>query len=190
MSSVAVGVKKIGVDLFQHPERFRQFLGGIYVLVVAVLGQPTLPLLIAGTAVVVFGSVFRMWASGHIKKNRVLATDGPYGFVRHPLYVGNLAVLLGFAIVSGLWWAGPLLILMVAALYPPAIRYEDDKLHRLFGEDWERWRARTRALIPRLTPYSKGSGGWSFGQSLRVNGEPLIVLFLVALLVLLYTRLP
>jgi len=32
----------------------------------------------------------------------VLTTTGPYGYVRHPLYVGNHLITLGFCLASGL----------------------------------------------------------------------------------------
>jgi protein-S-isoprenylcysteine O-methyltransferase Ste14 len=122
----------------------------------------------------------RLWSSGHIKKNKALATDGPYAFVRHPLYVGNITLGFGFALASGLWWSLPLLILMLLAFYPHAIHREDENLHRMFKKDWEQWRKETPALIPRLSRYRDAQGGrWSFMQSLRQNGEPLIALFLL-----------
>jgi protein-S-isoprenylcysteine O-methyltransferase Ste14 len=140
-----------------------------------------------GAALVVLGVVVRLWASGHIMKNRELATGGPYAYVRHPLYVGNILLGVGFCIASGLWWSLPLFLAIMLIFYPKTIETEDGKLHRTFGADWEQWRARTRALIPRLTPYPKASaGGWSFKQSMKKNGEPLIALFLLACLYYLY----
>lgn len=76
--------------------------------------------------------------------------------------------------------------------YPPTIQYEDNKLHNLFGEDWERWSKVTKALIPSLKPFSatavekEEKGSWSFSKSLRTNGEPIIVAYLVFWLVWLY----
>jgi hypothetical protein len=83
-----------------------------------------------------------------------------------------------------------LYLLILITFYPPAIRREDDKLHRLFGKDWEIWHSKTRALIPRLKPLRIDlRGDWSFWQSLRQNGEPLIALFLLFCLYYLYLRL-
>ncbi len=187
---MAFGLQRFLGDIRHHRERFRQFLGVAFIVLATVVGQPRFSLYMAGAAFVTIGAVIRLWASGHVKKNKVLATTGPYAYVRHPLYVGNLALLVGFALASSLWWTMLLMIGFLLAFYPPAIRYEEEKLRRKFQEEWERWRARTHALLPRLTPYQAGQrGDWSFRQSLRENGEPIIALFLLFCLYVLYTKL-
>lgn len=187
---IVIGLQRFLHDIRYHRERFRQFLGIAFVILVSAVGEPKEMFFVAGVALVILGIAARLWASGHIKKNKVLATDGPYAYVRHPLYVGNLTLGCGFALASGLWWSLPLLIGILLAFYPPAIRREDEKLHRRFKEEWEQWRKGTRALIPRLTPYQPTQrGSWSFRQSLRHNGEPIIALFLLFWLYFLYLQL-
>lgn len=183
-----LGLPRLLRDLRDHRERFRQALGIAFVFVVAAAASTTQLLFFAGLPLVVLGTIIRLWASGHVKKDKELATDGPYAFVRHPLYVGNILTGLGFCIASGLWWSYPVFLLFLLLFYPPAIRQEDAKLHRLFTEQWEPWRENVRALIPRLTPYRGrgGGGGWSFYQSLRQNGEPVIAVILAGLMVLIW----
>jgi protein-S-isoprenylcysteine O-methyltransferase Ste14 len=174
------GLKKFFHDIRHRRERFRQFVGIAFVVLVSATGQPERPLFFVGAVLACLGIAMRLWSSGHIKKNKVLATDGPYAYVRHPIYVGNITLGFGFSIASGLWWSLPLLILILLAFYPHAIRKEDEKLHRAFGEEWERWQKNTRALIPRLVSHGPAQrGNWSFIQSLRQNGEPIIDLFLL-----------
>jgi len=171
----------------RYHEASRQLFAILFVVLVSVLGEPDLILYVAGIPLIFLGIVVRMWASGHVKKNKKLATDGPYAYVRHPLYVGNILLLVGFSISSGLWWSFLLMAFLLYLYYPPTIKYEDTKLHKLFGEDWERWRAVTWALVPSLKPYpSEEKGGWSFSQSMRDNGEPIIVAFLIFWLVYLF----
>jgi protein-S-isoprenylcysteine O-methyltransferase Ste14 len=186
----ATGLKRFFYKIRYRRERYRQFIGIVYIILVSAVGDPKPVFWMAGSASVLLGVAVRMWASGHIKKDRVLATDGPYAYVRHPLYVGNILLGIGFSLASGLWWSLPLYVLILIIFYPPAIRREDDKLHRLFEKDWEIWRSKTRALIPRFKPLRIDlRGGWSFWQSLRQNGEPLIALFLLFCLYYLYLRL-
>jgi protein-S-isoprenylcysteine O-methyltransferase Ste14 len=174
------GLKKFLHDIRHRRDRFRQFIGISFVILVSATGQPEKPLFFIGAFLACLGIAIRLWSSGHIKKNKVLATDGPYAYVRHPIYVGNITLGIGFSIASGLWWGLPLLILILLVFYPHAIGKEDEKLHRAFGEEWEQWQKNTRALIPRFVSHGQArSGSWSFMQSLRQNGEPIIALFLL-----------
>lgn len=178
--AMTFGLERFLHDIRHHRERFRQFTGISFVILVSVTGEPKGLLFFLGGVLAFLGIAVRLWSSGHIKKNKALATDGPYAFVRHPLYVGNITLGFGFALASGLWWGLPLLIVILLVFYPHAIRQEDENLHRMFKKDWEQWRKRTWALIPRLTSYRSAQGGrWSFMQSLRQNGEPIIALFLL-----------
>jgi len=178
--AIAFGVQRFFHDIRYHRERYRQFIGISFVILISVVGEPKELLFFTGLAFVFLGIAVRLWSSGHIKKNKALATDGPYAFVRHPLYVGNITLGFGFALASSLWWSLPLLILILLIFYPQAIRREDENLHRMFKKDWEQWHKRTPALIPRLSHYRDAqAGSWSFMQSLRQNGEPIIALFLL-----------
>lgn len=182
------GAPRVIRELRYH-EFSRQFIGIVLIPLFAVLGRPTPLTFWIGVVLVVLGTAVRVWASGVIFKNEVLATSGPYAYVRHPLYVGNILTLAGFAIASALWWAPPLVLAFLLFYYPPAIEYEDRKLHRLFGDQWSEWSAAVRALLPRSTPYRSGqSAQWSFRQSLRGNLEPVIALFLAACATWLFTK--
>ena len=185
----AHGLNKLIRPLRYH-EASRQWFAVLFVLLVSLLGQPTKEMLIAGGVVALVGTLIRLWASGHVKKNKVLATDGPYAYVRHPLYVGNILILIGFSMASMLWWAFPLMIFLIYFYYPPAISYEDGKLRKLFGEQWEAWSKDIHALIPTFSNKAgSASSDWSFKQSLFQNLEPVIVLYLIWCIYMLYAKL-
>jgi protein-S-isoprenylcysteine O-methyltransferase Ste14 len=44
------------------------------------------------------------------KENPELVTDGPYSYVRHPIYGGILLAMLGTAIGAGAFWVVPLVL--------------------------------------------------------------------------------
>ncbi len=180
------GIAKLVLRLRYH-ESSRQWFAVLFVLLVSLLGHTTPLLFVVGTTIAAFGAAIRLWASGHVKKNRVLATDGPYAYVRHPLYVGNILLLAGFSVASGLWWSYLLMAFLLWFYYPPAISYEDNKLRNLFGEQWEAWSRDIHALIPSFRNRAGStSSEWSFKQSLMQNGEPVIVAYLIGCLYLLY----
>jgi hypothetical protein len=114
--AIAFGVQRFLHDVRHHRERYRQFIGISFVILVSVVGEPKGLLFFSGVVLVFLGIAARLWASGHIKKNKALATDGPYAYVRHPLYVGNITLGFGFALASSLWWSLPLLILILLSI--------------------------------------------------------------------------
>jgi len=183
----ATGIHKLIRSLRYH-EASRQWFAILFVLLVSWLGDTYLTLLYAGAAVAAVGELIRMWASGHVKKNKELATDGPYAYVRHPLYVGNILILVGYSLASNMWWSFVLMAFLLWFYYPPAISYEDSKLKKIFAEQWIEWSQNIHALIPTFSSKSvSASSNWSFKQSLMKNGEPLIAIYLLACLYLLYT---
>jgi protein-S-isoprenylcysteine O-methyltransferase Ste14 len=172
----------------RYSEFFRQTIGLLLMPVMALLSSPNLTGFMVGAALALIGTIVRVYASGFIIKNKQLATDGPYSLVRHPLYTGNLLLLIGFTFASGQWWA-----LIVSAgfwwfYYPAAIEYEDRKLRGIFGGEWEQWSQSVPAVIPASLRF-RGGGGWSFQTSMMQNYEPVIVLFTLVWLGLMWVRL-
>ncbi|MEZ5565504.1 MAG: isoprenylcysteine carboxylmethyltransferase family protein [Gammaproteobacteria bacterium] len=160
----------------RHQEAMRQGLGLALMPIFAWVSTPVPALFVAGAALVALGCLVRIYASGYIVKNKALATDGPYSLVRHPLYTGNLLVLVGFTLACGQWWAPIISILFWWFYYPTAISYEDRKLHRIFGDAWEQWSHTVPAVIPRrLLP--TGPASWSLLTSVRQNAEPIVIVF-------------
>jgi protein-S-isoprenylcysteine O-methyltransferase Ste14 len=78
------GIAKLVLKLRYH-ESSRQWFAVLFVLLVSLLGETTQGLFIAGTVIAAVGAAIRLWASGHVKKNKVLATDGPYAYGQHPV---------------------------------------------------------------------------------------------------------
>lgn len=86
-----------------------------------------------------------------VQKEHALETGGPYGFVRHPGYLGALLACLGGSLAFGSGFALPVPVLMLVAQLA-RVRREERVLAEAFGEEWTRYAARTGALLPRLIP--------------------------------------
>ncbi len=128
-----------------------------------------------GAIVAASGVTFRLWAAGYLRKDDELAQDGPYALVRHPLYVGNFLIIGGYLLAAQVTWLIPAAVVFAILYYPPAIHKEDAKLRRKFPEQWASWATRAPALIPTATPSRPFHlTNWSFQQSLKANGEPII----------------
>ena len=176
-------------DRIRYKEIYRQALGLILVAVCAVFAAPGQPRILIGLLIALAGQLFRIYAAGTIFKNQQLASDGAYSLVRHPLYLGNILILGGFSLAGGNLWVALAVLLFFLVWYPAAIRYEDAKLERIFGDDWRQWSQGTNAVLPNRFNWSKLTAPqWNARQSLLRNGELIITVYLVACAVGLWIK--
>jgi protein-S-isoprenylcysteine O-methyltransferase Ste14 len=111
-----------------------------------------------GLAVALAGLLLRGWAAGYLEKGKRLAQDGPYAWVRHPLYAGSFLMALGFCVAgtgagripSAVLW-GVFLFLFVW-IYPRRIKQEEESLEKYFGDAWRAFTAGNRRFLPRCSP--------------------------------------
>ena len=135
-------------------------------------------------SLILLGLATRMYASGFVLKNKELSTTGPYAFVRHPLYTGNIMILIGLCLINGFFWSFVTAFIFLWFYYPTAIEYEDRKLKSLFPDTWEEWASMTPALMPKMDLNGKifsrlDLRSWSLKKSLVANYEPAIVVYVL-----------
>jgi len=173
----------------RRPHAIRQIVGIFFLILLTLIGRPaSTGSVLTGLLLSVAGIAVRFWAGGYVKKDRELATTGPYSFVRNPLYVGNVLIAVGFCLLSGYFlYAFAFFIFLYLWLYIPTIRREEQTLHKLFGDEFLDYKENVRAMWPRSTPYQTGSGEWSGRQWVK-NGEHIVNGGLVIALLILIAR--
>ena len=107
-------------------------------------------LVAAGLAVVVLVTTQNHYASTvvRVEAGQSVVSTGVYGLVRHPMYTGNVIMLVGIPLALGSYWA---LLLVVPGLIVLASRIRDEEMllrHELVG-----YREYTREVRYRLVPY-------------------------------------
>jgi protein-S-isoprenylcysteine O-methyltransferase Ste14 len=166
-------------DRLRFNEILRQGIGLLLVAVCAYFAKLDSGLVSIGLGLAVAGQIFRIYAAGFIHKNKQLATTGPYALVRHPLYLGNFLIMVGFTIAAANLYVALAVIVFWLVWYPAAISYEDTKLERIFEDEWRAWSKNIRAVIPgRFRWADLKAEGWDTYQSLIRNGELPITLYL------------
>jgi protein-S-isoprenylcysteine O-methyltransferase Ste14 len=101
----------------------------------------------------ILGTAWAVWSLRALDRNvsvlaqaRGLADRGPYRWVRHPLYVGELVSTLGIAIAANSLLAVALWLVMCGLQAYRALREEQVLLAALPG--YRDYRSRTAALLP------------------------------------------
>src|SRR5262245_15195672 len=142
------------------------------------VGDPLVPI---SVLLIVAGLAVRTWAAGTLRKQRELATSGPYAWIRHPLYFGSFLMMVGFGTLVQdpitLWVvAGP-----VAWLYWQAVKSEERQIAKLFPAEWPHYAAAVPRFIPRRLAWPQFAD-WSLAQWRR-NSEYQAILGSVATLI-------
>ena len=105
----------------------------------------------------VAGLFFAVWAREHlggnwsqavtIKEGHELITTGPYAVVRHPIYTGMLAGLLGTAIALS-QVRGFMAFVIFFVMFWLKLRKEEQWMRSQFGETYATYAHQTAALVP------------------------------------------
>jgi protein-S-isoprenylcysteine O-methyltransferase Ste14 len=112
-----------------------------------------------GAAVMVAGLLLAVWAREYlggnwssevtIKQGHELITTGPYAVVRHPIYTGILAGLLGTAIALS-QVRGFIAFLLIFLMLWRKLRMEEQWMRSQFGETYATYARQTAVLVPYL----------------------------------------
>jgi protein-S-isoprenylcysteine O-methyltransferase Ste14 len=113
----------------------------------------------AGYALLIAGMLFAGWArlflggnwssSVTLKQDHTLVQSGPYRIVRHPIYTGLLAALLGTAIALGelRCFLG---VLLAGIAWKIKSVSEESLMVEQFGDQYARYREQVKGLVPYL----------------------------------------
>ena len=115
-------------------------------------------LIATGVAITLAGELLRLWGVHHIgaisrtRADRLgpLVSSGPFALVRNPLYLGNIAIWIGFALTAGLVWLAPVILILLGLEYHAIVRWEEQLLESRLGEAYRDYSSRVPRWTPRL----------------------------------------
>ncbi len=125
-------------------------------LLLFLFAKPTLLSIALGLPFLLLGEAIRIYSSGYIQKDSVLAREGPYSLTRNPLYLGNFFLGLGFVIMASRWYLIGIYLILFYFVYDSTIQEEERKLLEQFGRLYEEYAGR----VPRFFPNGRAWGSW------------------------------
>jgi protein-S-isoprenylcysteine O-methyltransferase Ste14 len=139
--------------------RWRVRLGYPVTVVYWLLAHPTPRAILIGSAVVGLGLMVRAAAAGYLRKDRELATAGPYAKTRNPLYLGSAILAAGFIVAGHSWIAGAIVAIYFAVFYYAVMRNEEDDLRARFPDEFPAYARRVPLFFPHFfsTPDAEAS---------------------------------
>lgn len=112
---------------------------------------------LAGWLLIAGGLALLVWAATTVLASgttvmphhgvRALVVSGPYRFSRNPMYLSEVAMMIGLALVSQNLWYGASAAAFVALNTRLAIVPEERHLESRFGDDYRAYCARVRRWI-------------------------------------------
>lgn len=144
--------------------KYRSYTPLPFLLVMVRFAEPTLLSLLFGLLIVAVGEAIRFWgvsiAGSETRTTGTvggtyLITNGPFAYVRNPLYVGNMLLYLGVGVMSmALYpWLVILAVVWFYFQYTLIVSKEEEYLSERFGEDYEHYKRHVRRFLPRGTAY-------------------------------------
>jgi protein-S-isoprenylcysteine O-methyltransferase Ste14 len=127
----------------------RVFRGGSLAVHSPVVGAIGAVVFAGGLALAIWSRIRlgRNWGMPMTQKaDPELVTSGPYRFVRHPIYTGLLAGLLGTALATNL--IGVIIVAILGAYFYYCASVEEKNLTAVFPTTYPAYRTSTKMLIP------------------------------------------
>jgi protein-S-isoprenylcysteine O-methyltransferase Ste14 len=109
-------------------------------------------LIIAGTIIVVWCvwdfATFGQGTPMPLDAPRKLVVRGLYRYMRNPMYVGVMTIILGWSVMFQAWILVVYAVVVGACFHLFVVLYEERRLRHLFGKQYEDYCARVRRWVP------------------------------------------
>ncbi len=144
--------------------KYRSYTPIPFLIVMVFFARPDPVSLLVGFLVMISGELIRFWGVSIVGSETrttgtvggtFLITNGPFAYVRNPLYVGNMLMYAGVGVMSMALFPWLLIaaILWFYIQYYLIVTREEVYLRERFGSEYSEYCLNVRRFLPRLTPY-------------------------------------
>jgi protein-S-isoprenylcysteine O-methyltransferase Ste14 len=178
--------------------KYRSYTPIPFLVVMIWFAEPTLPSMVLGFLMIVGGEAIRFWGvsiagsetrtTGKVG-GTYLITNGPFAYVRNPLYVGNIVMYAGVGVMSmALFpWLLAGAVLWFYFQYHMIVTREEEYLAKRFGGEYENYTRGVGRFVPRLKRYvspSPPAKSVTVSEGLASERRTLQAIVLVTLLII------
>jgi protein-S-isoprenylcysteine O-methyltransferase Ste14 len=114
---------------------------------VSLVGDVLVAMGLGGSMLVVIQNSYAA-ANVGVEESQSVVSTGLYGLVRHPMYVGNIILMVGIPLALGSYWA---LVIVIPGLLVLAVRILDEE--KMLEHELKGYREYTQKVHYRLVPY-------------------------------------
>lgn len=146
--------------------KYRSYTPIPFLIPMLLYARPTVTTMAAGVFFVIIGELIRFWGVSYAgSETRTtgkpgasnLVTQGPFAFVRNPLYIGNIFMYFGVSVMSNslVPYLQILSIVYFIFQYYFIIMEEEAELKELFGEKYKHYFENVNRFLPKFTKYDE-----------------------------------
>ena len=152
------------MDIRQKIFEIRSYTPIPFLIVMLIYAEPTIQSMVSGFIIALLGELLRLWGvsicgsetrtTGNVGATH-LVTEGPFGYVRNPLYVGNILMYAGLGIMANalMPWLPFVVIFYFVIQYYLIVTREEDHLKVAFADEYAVYMQNVPRFIPRFTQY-------------------------------------
>jgi protein-S-isoprenylcysteine O-methyltransferase Ste14 len=181
---------------------YRSYTPIPFLLAMILYGEPTTDVVIAGGLVGLLGELLRFWGvayagpltrvTGSVGAPKLIVA-GPFAYTRNPLYVGNLLLYGGLALMANALvpWLFIATVLFFFLQYRLIVSLEEEFLATTFPGEFSDYVKHVPRFFPRLTPYTSPASetqrpDWKGALRSEARTLQAIALMIIILLALWY----
>ena len=137
----------IGERLFP----WRDYTPFVFFILLMFVNKPNVLTAVLGTLLMLLGLGIRVYSVSFINEaeDQSLVTEGPFSFIRNPLDLGTMIIIMGTAIFSASIWFILLTAISFSLQYYFISKYEEYILTNKLGDVYKEYMANVPAWIPR-----------------------------------------
>lgn len=146
--------------------KYRSYTPIPFLIPMLLYARPTITSIAAGAVFVIIGEIFRFWGVSYAgSETRTtgkpgasnLVTQGPFAYVRNPLYIGNIFMYFGVSLMSFslVPYLQILSILYFIFQYYFIILEEEKELKVIFGEKYSHYSENVNRFLPKFSAYDE-----------------------------------
>jgi protein-S-isoprenylcysteine O-methyltransferase Ste14 len=156
----------VAIDFRQELFRYRSYTPIPFLLVMVVVGTPTPFSIAGGLLVVLIGEGIRLWGvaiagsetrtTGPVGGS-FLITKGPFGYVRNPLYLGNILMYFGAGVMANTPVLAAVAFGYFLLQYSLIVSLEEEYLRKTFANEFADYCRAVPRFFPTVKRYAGGA---------------------------------
>lgn len=190
------------MDFRQRLFRYRSYTPIPYLIIIAIFAKPTIISIIVGFLFVFIGECIRLWGvaiAGSETRTTgpvggtFLVTDGPFAYVRNPLYLGNIMMYSGIGIMANTPVLAIIGLIFFYLQYTLIVSLEEEALLKKFDEKYLQYVQSVPRFLPTFKKYIQSDLeqpelSWKKGFDSEKRTLQAIGILILSMLILWYVR--